>query len=347
MRSNKVFDVIILTFILLVLTSRVGVVKSSDEKVATFKREALKTWNEQFANVDKFSCSKTASSSSEGTPIYRYEYAVCFPSNVIERFEGDNISVECNNEMYSFSLLKESDGTGWKISNVRRNQNSLNRKKDWSFKGLYDYKDEEITLGLDRMEKMSSVWLRLYPMISLPFLFQEKDFIIDNVEEYANDDGTDIVKFDFTYALDNKNNHMGIDRGTIELNKQNYSLLRATHSIAGNSRDQTEIVVEYDQQKESPFPMVKKRRLSIVSDGEVSYSEEVNYDFCFDPTLSEDRFKLSYYGFEEPVFENDVNFDTRWYFLIVGLAFIVVAALLGRLRKRVLDVVASDNKTSG
>ena len=305
--------------------------KISANEIDDFKKNALKKWNEQFFNADNYSCSFNRKSSE--LPPSSSDFIVSYPSNVVERREGKKVTIECNNSRYGFVISRKVDETEWQIGSLYKHERKLVRKNDWKFRGSYDYTDEQMRNGLYLMETTSSIWAQIYPLMNLPYLFQDVDFLISNLNEYTNDDGVEIIKFDFAYPVDKKENYMEVKEGTIELTKQNFSVVRIEHTGSAIPDAKTEIVVEY-KDGDFPFPLVKKHVLKLVKNGKVIYEEESDYDFKIEKDLQEDRFKLSYYGLEEPIFDDEFAFDSRWYFLIVGLAFVVVAGFLARYRKR-------------
>ena len=46
-----------------------------------------------------------------------------------------------------------------------------------------DYTDEQMRNGLYLMETTSSIWAQIYPLMNLPYLFQDVDFLISNLNE--------------------------------------------------------------------------------------------------------------------------------------------------------------------
>ena len=333
---------VLLAIVVLVFGSS-NVVARADE-ISDFKKTALKKWTEQFSNVDKYSCRITLKSSD--LPPSEYEFTMCYPSNLIERRGKKNITIECNNSRYGFSLLKSVTEKEWKIEGIYRHERRINRQKDWKFRKEGDYSPELMQNGLFLMETTSNLWTQIYPTMNLPCLFQDEDFIVSNLKHTTNEKGVKIVKFNFSYPVDKMENYMKIEGGVIELNEHDYSILRIEHMGGTVAGSKTEIELEYDEGA-FPFPAVKRQLLKMTKNGKLLFEEETSYSFKMDDSLSEDRFTLSYYGIPEPKFEDDSKFDVRWYFLIGGCFFIALAVLITRRRRSEPERQDADDVLAG
>lgn len=350
------FIVNIVTLALL-LTGLVGFVKPSASEevkvdIPSFKKNAIKRWNEEFEAADNYECTKLFKRIEDGKVVSedRSRILVQFPCNLLETGNVDEngyLNVKCNNTAYGFSLHNEEHS--WKIDLVHRNVGNLSRKKDWHMRNhasyyveedrlVQHYSVEETQRGLDFMVNSSSVWGQLNPSYLLPCLITDPDFTITSVTEIINESGVPCYNVEFAYQSESEHNLFNVREGRIELDRTNYTIQRAVYNWGSPEYDAVkDVTLSYAKNDSLPFPLVTKSVTKDIENGKLRFTEEIDYEFRPLTDLAEDRFKLSYYGFPEPIFEDDFNFDSRWYFLAAGVFFVALATLIGRRRKRMRE----------
>lgn len=343
--SQKAMIAVIMSVIILPLNFVWGQEKVLD--VESFRKEALKEWKGLLTRMDSYTCvRKVVSYNQLNEKIQDGESfsAVLLPCCITEESADDEIRVVGYNKSYCFELAK-NEGE-WKIHDIKEIKEKADKKK-LVFERPYANLSQRRDNGFYRIENLSGACVLIYSELSLPYLFTDPDFKISNVRELVDDFGRSYIRFDFAYPADKEENKLRLETGSIELNKQHYSLKRVEYLEGINKEEAREFVItfEYDVRWNETFPFLTKRNMTAYWKGEMNWSVNEEFDYKVDD-LTEDRFKLSYYGFEEPVFENDFNLDTRWYFLIVGLALVAVATLLSRLRKRVCAETTANNETT-
>lgn len=336
-----IFLQLILSFIIIHVGMVLGQESVQYKKIDTkvFRREAINKWTEVLGSIDSYTCKHyVVSYNQHDDKIAESEtfYAVLFPASLRESIvhNDDTVVVSSNNSEYSFEL-KKSKNENWNISYVEKIGKRI-KNKDICF--TRPYRDFEIRRknGLYRISTISGASVQIYPELSLPFLFTDSDFKISNVVEYNNENDSSYIRFDFTYPMGKEENKLDIKSGSIELDKSTYFLRRIEYVEDGDPGDTRDFVItfEYDKKRNNTLPFLSKRTMVAYYKGEVNWKVDETYEYSPDENLTEDRFKLSYYGFNEPIFEEDSNLDSRWYFLGAGIAFILLATVIGRSRKR-------------
>lgn len=364
MKSNNFLtSVIVLSFFL--TCSRTALTNDEKIDIPAFKKAAVKKWTEMFNAANKYECTRTTRTIEEGKIVNEdvYKSGVLFPCNYLEREEEfhSDFSVVCNNSKYHFTLNKKSKDPDaeWEISYVRNYSNKIG-KNDWYMRysgeltdeneegAVYYYTPEEKERGLSSMESLSSIWGRLNSLYPLSCMFTDPDVIVSSVEETVTESGVPCYSVEFTYKPNSKHNLFNIRDMKMELDKSNYALLHIVYRWGSDNYESfIDRTITYANPNDAGFPLVKKAVTRDIENGKLRHIKETEYEYKLAPDLTEDRFKLSYYGFPEPIFDDDSKLDSRWYFLLAGLGFITVATFLGRFRKRKSqDNVKSDENAA-
>ena len=328
--------------------------------VQSFKNDAVKKWQDMFEVADSYDLNVEIKLIENDTVVRqsRSESAVLFPCSYMERNEDGRIIVNCHNNKYGFTLQKEDEDSDWEIQNVRKYDHELVRKRDWrmrhcaSFFPTQDrferhYTDEEMDRGLYSMVCNSSEWGQINPSYLLPCLFTDSDFKITSITEIVNEDGFPCYNVEFNYKPGSEHNLLNVKEGRIELDRKNYAIRRAVYKWGPTDYNIQDVTLSYAEKDDVGFPLVTKRVLRDIENGKLRHIEEIEYDYRPVTNLTEDRFKLSYYGFPEPIFEDDAKFDVRWYFLIGGCFFIALAVLITRRRRSEPERQDADDVLAG
>ena len=332
----------------------------SKTEIASFKDSAVKKWQEMFNVADSYEIVVTTRRIENDKVIEEScsQGAVLFPCNYIEVDEENRQTIKCCNSQYGFALHRDKHASDWEINYVHKYNRELNRKRDWrmrhyaSYYPLTDrmvkhYTDEELDRRLYSMVCNSSVWGQLNPLYFLPCLFTDSDFKITSITEIVNEDGFPCYNVEFNYKPGSEHNLLNVKEGRIELDRKNYAIRRAVYKWGRTDYNIQDVTMSYAEKDDVGFPLVTKRVLRDIENGKLRHIEEIEYDYRPVTNLTEDRFKLSYYGFPEPIFEDDAKFDVRWYFLIGGCFFIALAVLITRRRRSEPERQDADDVLAG
>ena len=364
MRLNSMIKYVVSIVILAVSVShgQQAVIDEVIDDIPSFKTRAIKKWQEMFNQASCYECTMV-SRLIEGNKIVsedKYEVGVMFPFLYIERNEEQHtsFSVECHNNKYGFTLGKDDILSNWKINNVVKYERPIDPKKEWIMKPatsifveerkiVEHYNDDERQRGVDFMVRLSSVWGQLCGTNLLPCLFSDPDFHITTISKIINEDGVPCFRLEFTFKSGGEHNLFNIREGTIDLDCSNYAVRHAYYNWGRTDYNFKDVTLMYSSTNNTGFPLVSKIILHDIENGNLRHIEEIEYDYRPVTNLTEDRFKLSYYGFPEPIFEDDAKFDVRWYFLIGGCFFIALAVLITRRRRSEPERQDADDVLAG
>lgn len=311
--------------------------------IPSFRKAALQKWEEMFNAADGYS-SITLLSAEENEGLRDNENCVTetkilFPFHLQEEVEGIHHTLTCGNSAYYFSLHKDGDEADWQINYIKRNPTNWTKKKNWLFRRPFSftkdgalkvaYTDDDIERGLRALETHSQIWAQVHPSLPLSRLFDDPEFKITNLAEVENESGEALYRFDFTYDRDfNDVTLIGIKSGTIELNRSDYSIRHIVYETSGTSYGETkcELDLEYGDKDRVKFPNVSKKTLHVYDkDGTLRHHETVHYTWRSADELTEDRFKLSFYGFKEPNFADEIREESETRYSLVGLGILLIA----------------------
>lgn len=319
------------------------------DEIADFKKEALAIWEKRFtrAGALEAACDWTSYwgdyrkvNVHKGTKnLYLLYPCVCVESSTSDY--GD--VVECFNSRYHFRLSKKTDASEWRLDMVERIERNFTRK-EWARMKTFA-RNERFGSGCDPAYDQMILDLRIFPEATLPDLFLNPYFVVSNLRR-ETDSGRDVVRFDFDFDTSKESNYMQVRSGTITLDAKTYSILTAefdredySFTEPGAPPDVTLVhyktTIEYGEIVKNMPPSITRRTMVHHNEkGEEDYREEDSVAFKRPTGLSKDRFTLSYYGFEEPHWEDEPPVQPRWILLAVGAALIVGAILLTRRRSK-------------
>ena len=315
------------------------------DEIADFKKEALAIWEKRFTRADALEAKEEgAAYARDGKYAASVKFYLLYPCVCVESSTSDwGDAVECFNSRYHFRLSKKTDATEWRLDMVERIERNFTRK-EWARMKTFA-RNERFGSGCDPAYDEMTFDLRIFPESTLPDLFLNPDFVVSNLRR-ETDSGRDVVRFDFDFDTSKESNYMQVRSGTITLDAKTYSILTAEFdredyffTEPGAPLDVTLVhyktTIEYGEVVKNMPPSITRRTMvQHNKKGEEDYREEQSVAFKRPTGLSKDRFTLSYYGFEEPHWEDEPPVQPRWILLAVGAALIVGAILLTRRRSK-------------
>lgn len=338
------------------------------DEIASFKQDALATWNKRFARVKALEGSiDHAIECGPQDNCKRYEskylFSLDYPCFCVEQLAEGELAqgvgdVICFNERYHFRLERREDEAEWHIVSTNAIPKTYSRG-DWAHIKSFERVQREETAANVAYGVMA-LDLQLFPESLLPDLFLNPSFVISNLRRSV-ESGRELASFDFEFDTKDKSNYMWIRSGSITLDCEEYSIVRAEFQRErwelleeGATPDATnvqlqlyeirdatnvqlqryEIRLEYGDRVKNAPPVIKKRVLSIFdSEGVDTYREEEKITVRSDVSFDAKRFTLTHYGLEEPLYADSKVDIVRWCMIALGGVLIILA--IWRKRKRV------------
>ena len=246
--------------------------------------------------------------------------------------------VYCYNVDYYFSL-SSNDSSDLLIQDVRqwKNKNPLKNKiAPASFSDMR-YEDNAI------IAQFLSTCTGLYVSSAyLPLLIKQAGFEVKDVRKEENDRHEERVVLVFSYDPE-KGESFPILSGELTLMPDKYWLIEEAKCILW-SENGNELKTWKNEYKDvdigqgKQFPVFVKQTFSMSDqpeNGNLKVSGEIVHTIeLLDKSPDKSRFRLTHYGFPEPIFDNSKGDVTRFVLFIVGGGAVLLAMWIMIVRKR-------------